>query len=66
MITGGLWSEIAAFCRACVPDLRDVLVFGGIGCASYGINMIEPAFAFIFAGITTMWIGLRAGAKQGT
>lgn len=65
MITRGLGAEIVSFCRALLPDLRDVLVFGGIGCASYGISMIEPAFAFIFAGITTMWIGLRAGSKQG-
>lgn len=64
MITKGLGAEIIAFGRALLPDLRDVLVFGGIACASYGIHMIEPAFAYIFSGLSVMWIGLRAGAKQ--
>ena len=64
MITKGLGAEIASFFRKILPDLRDVLVFGGIACASYGIYMIQPEYAFIFAGLSVSWIGLRAGAQR--
>jgi hypothetical protein len=64
MITKGLGTEIANFLRKALPDLRDVLVFGGIACASYGIFMIRPEYAFIFAGLSVSWIGLRAGANK--
>lgn len=64
MIAKGLGIEIAAFVKKLLPDLRDVLVFGGIACASYGIHMIQPEYAFIFAGLSVAWIGLRAGAPR--
>jgi hypothetical protein len=64
MITKGLGAEIVAVVRALLPDLRDVLVFGGIGCASYGIYMIQPEHAFIFGGLSVALIGLRAGAAR--
>ncbi|MFZ4479909.1 MAG: hypothetical protein ACOYNZ_08485 [Rhodoferax sp.] len=40
-------------------DLRDVLVFGGLACASYGIGQIHQAAAYVFAGVTLAWLGIR-------
>lgn len=40
-------------------DLRDVLVFGGIGAAGYGISMIYPPAAWIFCGLALFWLGVR-------
>jgi hypothetical protein len=64
MITKGLGAELAGFIKALLPDMRDVLVFGGIACASYGIYMIQPEYAFIFGGVSVAWIGLRAGVNR--
>lgn len=64
MITKGLGAEMAAFVKSMLPDLRDVLVFGGIAGASYGIHMIQPEYAYIFGGLAVALIGLRAGAGR--
>lgn len=40
-------------------DLRDVLVFGGIACAGYGIGLIYPPAAWIFCGLAIFWLGVR-------
>lgn len=40
-------------------DLRDVLVFGGIACAAYGLGLIYPPAAWVFAGLTLAWLGIR-------
>jgi hypothetical protein len=40
-------------------DARDVLVFGGIAAAGYGIGMIYPPAAWIFCGLALFWLGVR-------
>lgn len=59
MIAKGVKDEMVAGVKKLLPDIRDVLVFGGIGCASYGIYMLDPPYAFIFAGIMLFYIGIR-------
>lgn len=40
-------------------ELRDVLVFGGIGMVGYGIAAIFPPAAWIFCGAAIFWLGVR-------
>lgn len=40
-------------------DMRDVLVFGGIASAGYGIALIYPPAAWIFCGLSVAWLGLN-------
>lgn len=40
-------------------DVRDVLVFGGIAAAGYGIGMVYPPAAWIFCGLAFFWLGVR-------
>ena len=40
-------------------DLRDVLVFGGIAAAGYGIGMVYPPAAWVFCGLAFFWLGVR-------
>lgn len=40
-------------------DMRDVLVFGGIASAGYGIGMIYPPAAWVFCGVMAFWLGIR-------
>lgn len=41
------------------PDLRDALVFGGLGLAAYGAWLIFPPAAWLLAGGALFWIGMR-------
>lgn len=45
-----LWPDI---------DLRDLLVFGGIASAGYGISLVYPPAAWIFCGLASFWLGVR-------
>lgn len=40
-------------------DLRDALVFGGLGVLCTGVAQIYPPAAWIVGGAALMWIGLR-------
>lgn len=40
-------------------DVRDVIVFGGIGIASYGIWLIYIPAAYIFCGLSLFWLGAK-------
>lgn len=40
-------------------DMRDVLVFGGIAAAGYGIGMVYPPAAWVFCGLAFFWLGVR-------
>jgi hypothetical protein len=40
-------------------DLRDCFVFGGIAAAAYGIGQIYQPLAYIFSGLSLLWIGIR-------
>ncbi len=42
-----------------IPDLRDVLVFGGIASFSYGASLVHHPLGFIVAGLAVFWIGIR-------
>lgn len=60
-VTRGIKDDVTALWKRLKSpvDMRDCLVFGGIGCASYGINMIYPPGAFIFSGLALFWLGVR-------
>jgi hypothetical protein len=53
--------EILPDLRRLVPDIdiRDVLVFGGIAAAGYGVGMIYPPAAWIFCGLALFWLGVK-------
>lgn len=40
-------------------ELRDVFVFGGLGCAVYGIAQVHQPAAWIVGGATLFWLGVR-------
>lgn len=63
MITKGAKDDLLSIVRKLIPDVRDVLVFGGIAAAAYGISTLPwiaagPA-AWIFAGLALAWLGIR-------
>jgi len=41
------------------PELRDVLVFGGLAIAGYGAWQIYPPAAWLAVGVTLFWLGVR-------
>lgn len=41
-------------------DIRDVLVFGGIGLTAYGLSLAYPPAGWVFAGLALAWLGIRA------
>ena len=45
-------------------DLRDVLVFGGLGCAVYGTAGYSVPAAWILAGIVLFALGIAPGMKK--
>ena len=53
-MTGGILARVGQFI-----DLRDCLVFGGIAAAAYGIGQIYQPLAYIFSGLSLLWIGMR-------
>jgi hypothetical protein len=40
-------------------DMRDAFVFGGLGCAVYGLAQWSVPAAWILAGATLFWLGVR-------
>jgi hypothetical protein len=47
-------------CRARIAlELRDLFVFGGLGCVAYGAAQIYPPAAWIVGGATLFWLGIR-------
>jgi len=40
-------------------DLRDLFVFGGLGCVAYGVAQIHEPAAWIVAGCALFWLGVR-------
>lgn len=40
-------------------ELRDVFVFGGLGCAVYGIAQFHVPAAWIVGGAALFWLGVR-------
>lgn len=44
---------------AWLPDIRDVLVFGGIALAGYGLSALLPGAGWVFAGLAIAWLGVR-------
>jgi hypothetical protein len=42
-----------------LPDMQDVLVFGGLGCACWGIAQIYSPAAWIVAGAAMIGLGLK-------
>ena len=61
MISRGIKDDLIRGLKRLRPDidLRDVLVFGGIAAAGYGISMIYPPAAWIFCGLALFWLGVR-------
>jgi hypothetical protein len=45
--------------RALTPDIRDALVFGGIGMAAYGISLLSLPASLVFAGLMLFYLGIR-------
>jgi hypothetical protein len=41
-------------------DLRDVFVFGGLGCAAFGLHQVYEPAAWIVSGAALFWLGVRA------
>ncbi len=42
-----------------IIDLRDIFVFGGLGCIAYGAAQIYPPAGWIVAGAGLFWLGIR-------
>ncbi len=61
MISRGIKDELLRALKRLNPgvDLRDCCVFGGIAAAAYGISMIYPPLAWVFAGLALFWLGVR-------
>jgi hypothetical protein len=49
-----LWRDVRK-----LVDLRDVFVFGGIGCAAYGVGQVHPPAAWMLVGVAFFWLGSR-------
>lgn len=42
-----------------LPDIRDVITFGGLGAACYGIAQFSAPMAWIVGGTALFWLGVR-------
>lgn len=42
-----------------VPDIQDVLVFGGLGIATYGIFLVSVPLSLVFCGLFLIYLGIR-------
>lgn len=51
-------SRLRTIFAALKPDVRDVVVFGGIGLAGYGAGLAYPPAGFIVAGAALFWLGI--------
>jgi hypothetical protein len=56
----GQWLSRAG-ASAAMPDLRDALVFGGVGAVGYGVAQIHEPAAWIAVGAALVWLGVRSG-----
>lgn len=54
-VSDAIASWIGAAYRAF--DVRDVLVFGGLGILAYGLHLFRPWLAFTVCGVLLMTIG---------
>lgn len=41
-----------------LPDVRDIIVFGGLGLASYGAWLLAPSAGFILGGLGLFYVGM--------
>lgn len=55
------WTRLAAYRRTlgAMLDLRDVIVFSGLGSIFYGLWQIYPPIAWIVSGTALFWLGMR-------
>lgn len=51
--------EIKRMLPGLLPDMTDLLVFGGLGLACYGIAQIYAPAAWVTAGAVLFWLGIR-------
>jgi hypothetical protein len=58
-IARGIKDDLVKGVKRMVPDLRDVLVFGGIGAVGYGAWLIYPPAGFITVGVLFFFLGIR-------
>lgn len=42
-----------------LPNLQDVLVFGGLAAASFGVHQVYAPAGWILAGAGCFWLGVR-------
>jgi hypothetical protein len=47
-----------------LPDLEDLLFFGGLAVLTYGLYQVHPATAFIVLGVCCVACGLRTGRDE--
>ncbi len=54
---------LKSFClwafRMAVPSFEDVLVFGGLASACWGVAQVYEPGAWMLAGVTLFWLGVR-------
>lgn len=58
-IARGIKDDLVKMVKALIPDLRDLLVFGGIGLLGYGAWTIYPPAGYISTGLLFFWLGVR-------
>lgn len=44
---------------ALLPDMQDLLVFGGLALACVGVAKVYEPAAWMLAGVTLFWLGIR-------
>lgn len=44
-----------------VPDMQDVLVFGGLASVCWGLAQVYPPAAWIVGGAVLFWLGIKRG-----
>jgi len=59
MTTPSASNKIIRLLAMLIPDIRDVLVFGGIVLFSYGASLIYQPSGFVVAGLALFWLGVR-------
>ena len=53
-----------AIALATALEMRDVFVFGGLGCAVYGVAGFSVPAAWIVAGVVLFALGIKPGVKK--
>lgn len=46
--------------RDLLPDTRDLLVFGGVAAATYGVWQLSEPAAWVFGGLLLFLVGTRS------